>query len=305
MFPKVTVIVLCFNGVNLTVGCLESLYKQDYPNMEVVIVDNCSTDGTIPTVTAKFPQVKIVQNNENLGYAMGNNKGMEYALDAKAEAVFLVNNDTRLNENCLSILIKALVANPKIGVIGPKVYTWDCNKSISSAGGIVDWRMANAMNVGMGEEDIGQFSERDVDFVNGCGLLVTRDAILRVGGLDAKFFMYWEETDWCLRIKEAGFEVYFEPAAEMEHKAPIYSTSLSPTTLYYITRNRFLFFYRHTPKSIKLIALAQALKGALRGVLENWKANKKAHAKAMQYALLHAATGHWGHVNPEMWMAGD
>ena len=305
MFPKVFVVVLCFNGVDLTVGCLDSIQKQDYPNVEVVIVDNGSTDGTVLTITEKFPQVQIVQNHENLGYALGNNKGIDYALDAKSEAVFLVNNDTRLQETCISNLMKTIHENPKIGIVGPMVYTWEGNKTISSAGGLVDWRMAHAVNVGMGERDEGQYPGRCVDFINGCGMLVTREAIERVDRLDPKFFMYWEETDWCLRAKKSGFKVYFEPSAVMEHKASILSTELGPTTLYYMTRNRFLFFYRHAPASMKSIALARAVKGTLRGIGENRKAGKTAHAKAMQSALLHAITGRWGYTNPKKWLANE
>jgi len=304
MQSKISVVVLCYNGVQLTLGCLESILKQDYGNVEVVLVDNGSTDGTISLVTEKFPQARWVQNHQNLGYAMGNNKGIEYALASEAEAVFLVNNDTRLHETCISNLVKSLKADPKIGVIGPMVYTWDGNKTISSAGGMVNWRMAYAANVGMGEKDAGQYQGRYVDFINGCGILVSREAIKRTGGLDPTFFMYWEETDWCLRVKKSGFEVYFEPAGEMEHKAPIVSTELGPTTLYYMTRNRFLFFYRHSPASIKPISLARALKGTLKGILENRKADKAAHAKAMQLALLHAVSGRWGYLDPKIWTAG-
>jgi GT2 family glycosyltransferase len=304
MQSKISVVVLCYNGVELTLGCLESILKQDYGNVEVVLVDNGSTDGTVALVTEKFPQARWVENHKNLGYAMGNNKGIEYALASEAGAVFLVNNDTRLHETCISSLVKSLNADPKIGVIGPMVYTWDGNKTISSAGGMVNWRMAYAVNEGMGEKDAGQYRGRYVDFINGCGILVTREAINRTGGLDPTFFMYWEETDWCLRVKKSGLEVYFEPTGEMEHKAPIVSTELGPTTLYYITRNRFLFFFRHSPGSIKPISLARALKGTLRGIHENRKANKAAHAKAMQCALLHAVSGRWGYVDPKIWAAG-
>ena len=302
MSPKVYIIVLCYNGVELTLGCLESIEKQDYSNLELCVVDNGSTDGTVTIVSQKFPRAQWVLNQENLGYAKGNNRGIEYAFDAGAEAVFLINNDTRLHETCVSNLINILQKNPQIGITGPMVYTWDGDRTISSAGGVVDWHMADAANVGMGEKDGGQFPRRSVDFINGCGIMVTRDVIQKVGGLDPKFFMYWEETAWCLRVKKAGFEVYFESAAVMEHKAPILSDELGPTTLYYMTRNRFLFFYRHAPAFMKSIALARALKGALRGIGENRKAGKTAHAKAMQSALLHAISGRWGYADPKIWL---
>ena len=167
----------------------------------------------------------------------------------------------------------------------------------------MDWRRAYADNIGMGEIDTGQYPSGEVDFINGCGLLVSRKVIEKVGGLDPKFFMYWEETDWCLRVKEAGYTIYFEAKGEMDHKAPIVSRELGPNTLYYLTRNRFLFFFRHSPVSSRPMALLHALDGTLRGIKENRRAGKTAHAKAMQWALRHAVTGQWGKTDPGLWMS--
>jgi hypothetical protein len=299
--PKVFVVVLCYNGIDLTLTCLDSVQKQEYVDVETVVVDNGSSDGTISIIQEKYPQIICIQNYENLGYALGNNKGIEFAIEHGAEAVFLLNNDTRLQDGCISRLVETLQSDPRIGIVGPMVYTWDENKTISSAGGMVNWRLAHAVNVGMGEIDTGQYEGREVDFINGCGIMVSKQAVEKAGGLDPKFFMYWEETDWCLRVKEAGFKVYFEPAAKMDHKAPIDSDELGPTTLYYITRNRFLFYFRHTPGSVKFAALAHALDGTLRGIRENRKNGKKSHSKAMQIALWHALSAHWGAADPILW----
>jgi GT2 family glycosyltransferase len=301
---KIAVVVLCYNGVDLTIECLESLERQEFTDFEIIMVDNGSKDETIQIVSKKFPQALWVKNSENLGYALGNNKGFEYALDRGVEAVFLVNNDTRLHPSCVAALINTLQSDSEIGIIGPMVYTWDQNRTISSAGGEVNWKKAYADNIGMGETDCGRYLSREVDFINGCGLLVSRKALEQTGGLDPKFFMYWEETDWCLRVKKAGFKIFFEAKGLMEHKASIISRELGPTTLYYLTRNRFLFFGRHSPLFLKPIAILHALNGTLRGIRENRKAGKMAHAKAMQWALRHAATGHWGRSNPDLWMKG-
>ncbi len=161
---KVAAVVLCYNGVELTFGCLESLQKQYYPDVEIILVDNGSQDGTIPIISERFPRALWIQNGENLGYALGNNKGIEYAFNRGAEAIILVNNDTRLHPNCISTLVNTQRGDPKIGILGPMVYTWDQNKTISSAGGRVDWRMAYADNIGMGEIDTGQYPSGEVDF---------------------------------------------------------------------------------------------------------------------------------------------
>ena len=301
MLPKVFMIVLCFNGVELTVECIESIYNQDYSSIETCIVDNGSEDETIPFVSARFPKVRLIQNHNNLGYALGNNKGIEYTLGAGADIVMLVNNDTRLHESCVQTLVNGLQSDPKRGIIGPMVYTWDKDQTISSAGGKIDWCYADAENEGMGEKDHGQFHERLVDFINGCGIMASREAIAKTSGLDPKFFMYWEETDWCFRVKNAGFNVFFEPLATMEHKQTIRNVELKPTTLYYMTRNRFLFFSRHSPKKLKPLGLMRALNGTLRGIIDNRQCGKYEHAKAMQAALFHAVSGRWGRANPQIW----
>lgn len=294
-------VVLCFNDVELTIECIDSIYNQDYSEIEVCVVDNGSSDETIPLVSGRYPKVQWVQNHENLGYALGNNKGMEFALKAGADIVMLVNNDTRLHESCVQTLVNGLISDPKRGVIGPMVYTWDKDQTISSAGGRVDWRYASAENMGMGEKDRGQFPGRLVDFINGCGIMASREAITMTSGLDTKFFMYWEETDWCLRVKKASFDVFFEPMAVMEHKQTIYNVELKPTTLYYMTRNRFLFFSRHSSTKQKPLTLLRALKGTLTGIIENRQRGKCEHAKAMQTALVHAFSGQWGQANPQIW----
>ncbi len=198
--PRVAAIVLCYNGIDLTLDCLASLQAQDYPLLNVIVVDNNSQDDTVKIVSAKFPQVEVIASQENLGYASGNNLGMQKAIDLGCDLFFLVNNDTRLSPDCVSTLVSAVEDNPHAGAIGPMVHTFDMQEQIGSAGGKIDWRSASAINIGAGEIDCHQYPARAVDFINGCGLMVTRNAVERVGMLDPQYFMYWEETDWCMRI---------------------------------------------------------------------------------------------------------
>jgi GT2 family glycosyltransferase len=177
LHPFVAAIVLCHNGVDLTLECLESLYRQDYPLLEVIVVDNDSQDGTVEAVRAKFPQAQIISTHANLGYASGNNLGIQAAMEQGMDLCFLVNNDTRLFPSCVSNLVDVFENNPAAGVVGPMVHTWDGFGVISSAGGMVDWRYAMAINVGAGEIDHAQYAARPVDFINGCAIMVTREAI--------------------------------------------------------------------------------------------------------------------------------
>ncbi len=302
--PRVAAIVLCYNGIDLTLDCLASLQGQDYPALDVIVVDNNSQDGTVAAVSSKYPLVKIIASQENLGYASGNNLGMQTAIGLGCDLFFLVNNDTRLSPDCVSTLVSALANNPSAGAVGPMVHTFEGLGRISSAGGKIDWRYASAINVGAGEIDHNQYSARPVDFINGCGFMVTRKAVERAGMLDPKYFMYWEETDWSMRIRKAGFQVLFEPGARMEHKATLQDNDQSPTTLYYLTRNRLLFFSRYAKYPAKPLTIFSALRGAVIGIGKHRQAGRYVHAKATQVAILHAFNQHWGRTDPRLWSKG-
>lgn len=305
LHPFVGVIVLCHNGVDLTLDCLATLYRQDYPLFDVTVVDNNSQDGTVEAVQSQYPQAQIISTHANLGYASGNNLGVQAALDRGLDLCFLVNNDTLIFPSCISTLVNAVEDHSSAGIVGPMVHTWDNAGRISSAGGMINWRYANAINVGAGEIDHAQYPARPVDFINGCGIMVTRDAIQRAGMLDPKFFMYWEETDWCMRVHKAGFKILFEPKARMQHKATLLDTELGPTTIYYLTRNRLLFFNRHTRYPLKPLTLYSALHGALSGIRKHRQAGRYAHARATQVAILHAFQHRWGRADPELWFGSS
>lgn len=292
--PSVWCIVLAYNGVDLTLECLRSLAVQDYPNLHVLVLDNASTDGTPEIVRSQAPAVEVLEAGENLGYAGGNNLGMRHALARGADLLFLVNNDTRLDPHCVSALVQEVQRSPQCGAVGPMVYTWDNWETISSAGGEIAWKAADAINVGAGEVDQGQYPARTVDFVNGCGIMVTRWATEVAGLIDERFFMYWEETDWCLRIQAAGLVVRFQPTAKMQHAAPLTWQSQSPATLYYMGRNRLLFFMRHTRGVRQALTVFGAVRGLLHGVIKNrYRHNVQASAAAQQ-ALIDGLLRRWG-----------
>ncbi len=299
--PRITTVVLNTNRRDDTLNCLASLAQSTYAPHHILVLDNSSTDGSVEAIQARYPQVQIERLRENLGYAGNNNVGIRLALQQGADWVFVLNEDTLVEPDCLDRLMEAAAADPAIGVVGPMVYTFDPGQVISSAGGRVLWPIADAVNVGMGEVDQGQYPARPVDFINGCGLLISRAAIERAGVLDETFFIYFEETDWCARVRQAGFRVHFEPAARMRHKAPIHWSGFGPSTLYYVTRNRLRFFVRHTPVQHKPLAVWRAVSGAVRGIYGHRRAGRPEHARATGYALLHAVQRRWGKADASLW----
>jgi hypothetical protein len=294
MSARPVVIVLTYNGLDLTLDCIRSLDRQTGAVFDVLIVDNASPDGTAEALRRERPDLQVLQAGSNLGYAGGNNLGLRHAIRAGAGPFMLLNNDTLLEPDCIRTLLATLDRKPGIGILGPMVYTWGEGNTISSAGGRIDWRHADAINVGAGEPDEGQYGPRSVDFVNGCSLLITRQAVEKAGLLDENYFMYWEETDWCMRVRQAGFDVRFEPGARLRHKAPIRPVELGPTALYCMTRNRVLFLGKHAPGHQKLRAMLHAFHGAYRGLRQETRQGRPDHARAIRRGMWDALRGRWG-----------
>jgi GT2 family glycosyltransferase len=240
--PRVLIVVLCYNGVADTVACLESLQRLDYPRADVLIVDNASQDGTPAIIRDRFPDVQVLETGANLGYAAGNNAGLRYALDHGYDYALLLNNDTIVESRLISALVEATEADSRIGVVGPKILYHDRPDVIWSAGGLIDWRRGTSAMRGLDSRDHGQFDESlDMDFVTGCALMIRRAAIESAGLIDERFGMYYEETEWCVRIARAGWRIVYAPEGKLWHKIKPNDQDWSPRVTYYMARNRLLF----------------------------------------------------------------
>jgi GT2 family glycosyltransferase len=298
MAPNVLIVVLNWNGRDDTLACLASLSRVDYPNYDIVAVDNGSSDDSVAVIRAVHPHAVLIETGENLGFAAGNNVGLRYALEQGADYVLLLNNDTIVDPGCVRQLVAVTEEDDHVGVVGPTVYYHSQPTVIWSAGGAIDRRRGRTWMVGLGEEDIGQFdtAPRPVDFVTGCALLVSRRALESVGLLDERFFMYYEETEWCVRIAKAGFGVRHVPTARIWHKIAPQAQAASPFVHYYMTRNRLLFLkitggglgaWMHTLVFEYLRTLISW------SVRPKWR-NKRAQRRAMLQALGDTWRGRWG-----------
>ena len=241
--PRVVIVVLNYKGPKDTVDCLESLTRLDYPNYDVIIVDNDSSDDLVAVIRRSYPDVEILKTGENLGYVGGNNIGIQWALENQSDYVLLLNNDTEVASDFLSRLVTVAESDSSVGVVGPTIYYFDRPKVIWSAGGAIDWKRGQTTMVGLEEVDDGQWGEkpRPVDFITGCALLAKSHVFRRVGLLDARFFAYYEETEWCVRVARAGYKILHVPRAIVWHKISPTARAISPTVRYYMTRNRLLF----------------------------------------------------------------
>lgn len=245
--PTIAIIVLNYNSRDDTLDCLRSLKHLTYSRAYTIVVDNASSDGSAEAIRAAFPHVKLIETGSNLGFTGGNNVGIRHALDAGADYVLLLNNDTVVAPDMIDHLIEPMLNNPAIGVAGPTIYYFDQPHVVWSAGGSIDWKRGDTSMSAIGSEDKGQFGSepREVEFVTGCALLARRDVWDKVGLLDERFFMYYEETEWCVRASRAGYKIVHVPLAMMWHKISVEARATSPHTHYYMVRNRLLFL-RHT-----------------------------------------------------------
>jgi GT2 family glycosyltransferase len=298
--PQVAVIVLNWNGRDDTLACLASLSQLDYPACDTVVVDNGSSDDSVVSIRAAYPQVTLIEAGDNLGYAGGNNVGLEYAKTMDADYALLLNNDTEVAPDFLGLLVEVAEADPAIGIAGPTIYYYDQPGVVWSAGGAIDWQRGSTRMVGLDEWDEGQFGQvpRTVDFVTGCAMLVRRAMLEQVGLLDERFFVYYEEAEWCVRASRAGFKIVHVPLAHIWHKISPIAQADSPLVHYYMTRNRLLFL-RVTGAGLR--AWLHTLVAEYLRILVSWSVrpkwrSQKAQRKAMIQAINDACRGWWGRV---------
>lgn len=260
-FPKVSIILLNLNAYKDTSECLGSLAEVRYPNFEVIVVDNGSTDDSSERLQNEFPCIKALRSEENVGFAEGNNLGIRQALEDGADYVLLLNNDTVVDPDFLTHLIKMGEANPRIGVLGPKIFYFSDPARIWYAGGKVGYLTARCQHLGLGKLDgDGKFMQpAETFFVTGCALTVKAGVIREVGLLDPGLFVYWEDADFCSRVREAGYQCMFVPEARIWHKIARTTGSRSAFSLYLSTRNQLTWVARHFPLHSKIAAFPYAL----------------------------------------------
>jgi GT2 family glycosyltransferase len=247
--PKVTIVVINWNGLTDTLECLRSIQNLEYPNYNVVVIDNCSKGNDAEIIRSKFGNfVCVIEEEKNLGFAGGNNVGIRWALRNRAKYVLLLNNDTVVDPSFLMELVTISQNDQEIGIVGPKIYYYESPHRIYSAGGKVNLWTGNAPLIGWGENDVGKFENfKEVDYVTGCALLIKEETIKKIGVLNETYFAYYEETEWCLKAKKAGFRVIYVPKARIWHKDPVKKTNkTNALRIYYMTRNRFIFEKRNS-----------------------------------------------------------
>ena len=258
MSVELSIITVNYNGLEDTCALIDTITFND--NMEVIVVDNGSIIDEASFIQQRYPKVKAIRSNQNLGFAGGNNLGIKAA---KGRFLYFINNDTLLSlqtsdvrlQTLFQPLIDRLKSSEKIGIVCPKIrFAW-ANQPIQFAGytPLSSITLRNRA-IGFGEEDHGQYDKaHPTPYAHGAAMMIKREALEKVGLMPECYFLYYEELDWSMMFQRAGYNIWYEPACTIYHKESQSTGSDSPLKTYYITRNRFLFAKRNIKRPQRYI----------------------------------------------------
>lgn len=274
---QISIITINYNGLANTCALIETIPFNDYP-LEVIVVDNTSSEDEATLIEQRYPQVKVIRSKKNLGFAGGNNLGIKAAL---GKYLFFINNDTffRPQDSNLQHLIDRLESDTKIGMVCPKIrFAWGtCPIQFAGYTPLSRITLRNKA-IGFGEEDLGQYDNaHSTPYAHGAAMMVKREAIEQAGMMPECYFLYYEELDWSMMIRRAGYDIWYEPTCTIYHKESQSTGQESSLRTYYITRNRLLFAKRNQQGATKyltylyliaLVASKDVLKQTFRGRLD-------------------------------------
>lgn len=251
MSKLISIITVNYNGFNDTCELIDTLPLND-DSLEVIVIDNASEKNEALLIEARYPNVKAIRSNTNLGFAGGNNLGINAAT---GKYLFFINNDTIIKDFNINVLINRLESSSKIGMVCPKIrFAWEDNP-IQFAGYTKLSRITlRNKSIGFGEKDMGQHNTpHPTPYAHGAAMLVKREALEKVGKMPEYYFLYYEEYDWSIMFRRAGYEIWYEPLFTIYHKESKSTGQNSPLKTYYITRNRLLLARRNEKTYIKYI----------------------------------------------------
>lgn len=250
----ISIITVNYNQPLVTEALLASIsQKCFYPALEIIVVDNGSRSNPVPDWEPKYKDVVFIRSEENLGFAGGNNLGIR---KAKGDYYFLVNNDTEFTENLVEELLGKLEGNPLIGMVSPKIHYFDQPGMLQYAGyTFMNYFTARNACIGQFEMDHGQYDHvtGKTGYAHGAAMMVSRKVVNKVGLMAENYFLYYEELDWCDRIKRAGYEIHVDMQALILHKESVSVGKNTPLKEYFMNRNRILFVRKNANLGVFIV----------------------------------------------------
>lgn len=248
MKPYVVVVILAHNNYSDTKECLQSVLKVNYTPFSVLLVDNGSKDDTVQRIAREFPSVHIIQTGQNLGVAGGFNAGIVSAIQDGAEYIFILNNDTVIEPNIIHVLVEAAQAHPDYGILMPKILYYDNRDRIWSIGARYRLFPPAIVMLGLDKRDAPPYTEsRLLEYAPTCALFIPSHIFEQVGLLDDGYFFYYDDWDYSLRVRKAGYKIAYIPEAHLYHKVSrtIQNKGKSPFFWYTWGRSGARFYRRH------------------------------------------------------------
>jgi len=248
--PKVVVIILNWDGKQDTVECIESLLCSKYSNLDIFVVDNGSHDDSVYFIYSWFPSIRIIENEENLGFTGGFNIGLKEAIGAGADYVLCLNNDTLIDELMINELVDIGERSEDIGGLCPREYDYKERNKIIFAGGKIG--LFRNKNLGYGYQD-NEWKDQiaETEMLCGAAMMFKSKAVETVGFFDNKYFFDWEDKDYALRLRRDGFRLVYVPSAKIWHKRRGSTNGkVSGLSIYFSLRNQILFIKKNRPKAL-------------------------------------------------------
>lgn len=280
---EISIITVNYNGVKDTCELIDSIPSND--NMEVIVVDNGSRKDEASLITQRFPHVRTIRSERNLGFAGGNNLGIKAA---KGKFLFLINNDTTFKGFNIQPLIDRLESISTIGMVCPKIlFAWGSNPIQFAGYTPLSKITVRNQAIGFGEEDKGQYDiPHPTPYAHGAAMLIKREAIDKVGLMPECYFLYYEEIDWSMMFTRTGYEIWYEPACAIYHKESQSTGQDSPLRTYFMTRNRLLLVKRNWPELTKYLSYIYIIGIVIpRDILKNIFSRNMKHVKAIYTGL--------------------
>ncbi len=291
MDKKVIVLILSFNGKHLLNDSVSSYLANDYPNFELIVIDNGSTDATRDYVQEKWPEVRVLRTEKNLGYSGGFNFGLHFAFkEQQADYVLITNNDVKADKGVISALVKVADMDPMIGFVTGKVYFYDQPDTIQTVGYYEDTLRWVGGHIGHGEIDQGQYENiTERSFSDDIFMLAKRSVYSATKGYDTEFQFQAEQFDWQIRAKKSGFKIYYTPFAKIWHKESMTIGRTSPFKTYYDVRNSLVVRLKHREIEYLKKYVPWYLKNSvLMPVIKNFIKGRFSYAKSIIFGFCSA-----------------
>ncbi len=244
--PLVSIVTINYNNTQVTLELLLSISECTYKNVQVIVVDNGSIENPTEKIKAEFPKVEVIRSDKNLGFSAGNNLGFK---KTKGDLIFFVNNDTLFAENLIEELIKPFFEIKNLGIVSPKVIYYNSPNLIQYAGSTEISALTGRNKViGQGETDNDELFKSGLTcFAHGAAMIIRKNLLKKIGGFPEVYFLYYEEVDYSIRLRRAGYKIYYNNKAVIYHRVSYSVGEDSPLKVYYMTRNRILFMRRNFP----------------------------------------------------------